>query len=373
MSERSERATVTSAQDMPRAAPNFSAPMTDPAQLEAQAKAGLDPAIAAYVGGGAGDSLRANLEAWRQVRLQPFLLRDVTSVSTGASVLHRPVAAPILVAPTAMHRLVCADGELATARAASDAGVIYVVSMAATTSIEDITASAPSGTHWMQAYVRRDRGITRAGLQRAASAGCQAVVLTVDSPGTRDYRAAPGRPLNDGLPLPNLAPGDATPDVLRVAADYATDLTFDDLAEIRGWTDLPLVVKGILRGDDAVRCLEAGADAIAVSNHGGRLVDGCIPTAVALAEVAQAVGGRADVYVDGGIRTGSDVLKALSLGATAVMVGRPVVWGLAIDGAEGARGVLEALRQQLERTMGACGVVDARAVPRDLVRVAPGF
>jgi 4-hydroxymandelate oxidase len=347
--------------------------MTDPTQLEAQARACLDPAVAAYVGGGAGDSLHANLTAWQQVRLQPFLLRDVTTVSTAASVLDRPVVAPILVAPTAMHRLVCPEGELATARAAAATGVIYVVSMAATTSIEEIVASAPSGTHWMQAYMRRDRSVTRAGLERAAAAGCQAVVLTVDSPGTRDFRPSSGRPLNDGLPLPNLAPGEATPDVLRVAADYATDLTFEDLAEVRAWTDLPLVVKGILRGDDAVRCIDAGADAIAVSNHGGRLVDGCIPTAVALSEVAQALAGRAEIYVDGGIRSGSDVLKALSLGATAVMIGRPVVWGLAIDGEHGARGVLDALRQQLERTMAACGVVDAQDVPSDLIRLAGAF
>jgi 4-hydroxymandelate oxidase len=220
----------------------------------------------------------------------------------------------------------------------------------------------------MQAYVRRDRGVTRASLERAAAAGCQAIVVTVDSPGIPDFRARPGRTLNDGLPLPNLAPSDPHPDVLEVAADYATDLSFDELTQIRGWTGLPLVVKGILRGSDAVRCVEAGADAIAVSNHGGRQIPGCLPTAVALPEVVQAVDGRADVYVDGGIRTGSDVLKALSLGATAVMVGRPIVWGLAIDGEAGARSVLEELRRQLERTMALCGVVDARAVPRDLVR-----
>ncbi len=166
------------------------------------------------------------------------------------------------------------------------------------------------------------------------------MVLTVDSPGIPSYRPQSGPPLNRGFPLPNLAPGQDQPDVLTVAADYATDLTFDDLADVRAWTDLPLVVKGVLRGDDAARCVDGGADAIAVSNHGGRQVPGCIPTAEALPEVVDAVAGRADVYVDGGIRTGTDVLRALALGATAVMVGRPVLWGLAIDGETGAAAVL---------------------------------
>jgi 4-hydroxymandelate oxidase len=295
------------------------------------------------------------------------MLRDVRHISTTTSVLDQSTTAPIMVAPTAMHRLVCPDGELATARAASKAGVVYVVSMVATTAIEEIAAAAPAGPRWMQAYVRRDRGLTRASVERAAAAGCAAVVLTVDSPGNPSIGPQAGRSLNAGLPLPNLAPAEENPDVLRVAADYAADLTFDDLADIRAWTGLPLVVKGVLRGDDAARCIEAGADAIAVSNHGGRLVPGCIPSAMALPEVVDAVAGRGDVYVDGGIRSGADVLKALALGATAVMVGRPIVWGLAIGGEAVAGAVLEELRTQLEHTMALCGVSDVRAVPGDLV------
>jgi 4-hydroxymandelate oxidase len=282
-----------------------------------------------------------------------------------------PASAPIMVAPTAMHRLACADGELATARAAEKAGVIYVVSMVATTSIEDIAATAPAGLRWMQAYVRRDRGLTRASLERAAAVGCQAVVLTVDSPGIPSVRPQPGPSLNHGWPLPNLAVGDETPDVLQLAADYAADLIFDDLAEIRAWTGLPLVIKGVLRGDDAARCIEAGADAIVVSNHGGRQVPGCIPTAVALPDVVDAVAGKGEVYVDGGVRSGADVLKALSLGARAVLVGRPVIWGLAVGGEAVAGAVLAQLRTQLERTMALCGVVHLGSVPRDLV-MAPG-
>lgn len=173
--------------------------------------------------------------------------------------------------------------------------------------------------------------------------------------------------MNRGLPLPNLDPGDSHPDVLRLAADYAADVTFDDLADVRGWTDLPLVVKGVLRGDDAARCLDSGADAIAVSNHGGRQIPGCIPTATALPEVVDAVGGRADVYVDGGVRAGADVLKALALGATAVMIGRPVLWGLAVDGENGAVSVLEQLTADLKRLLALCGVPDVSHVSTDLV------
>jgi 4-hydroxymandelate oxidase len=338
--------------------------------LESTAASKLDPETYSYIRNGAGDSVSANRAAWDDVRLRPRMLRDVAEVSTASTVLGDRTAAPIMIAPTAMHRLVLPEGELATARAAAKAGVTYVVSMAATTSIEEIAQAAPTGHRWMQAYIRRDRGITRACLDRAAAAGCQAVVLTVDAPGKSSYRAQPGRPLNRGLPLPNLAPGDSHPDVLALAADYAADMTFDDLADVRGWTDLPLVVKGILRGDDATRCLDSGADAIAVSNHGGRQIPGCIPTANALPEVVNAVGGRGDVYVDGGLRTGADVLKALALGATAVMIGRPILWGLAVGGENGAVAVLEQLTADLTRLMALCGVPAISDASTDLVYMA---
>ena len=348
----------------------LSQPTIDLMALESMAASALDPAVYAYISGGAGDSVAANMAAWGDLRLRPRMLRDVANVSTVSTVLGDQAAAPLIIAPTAMHRLVLPAGELATARAAARAGVTYVVSMAATTAIEAIVQAAPGGRHWMQAYIRRDRGITRASLERAAAAGCQAVVLTVDSPGTPSYQSQPGRSLNRGLPLPNLAPGESQPDVLSVAADYAADVTFEELTELRSWTNLPLVVKGILRGDDAVRCLDSGADAIAVSNHGGRQVPGCIPSAIALQDVVEAVGGRGDIYVDGGIRTGADVLKALALGATAVMVGRPILWGLAIGDESGAVAVLEQLRADLNRLMAQCGVPDVASVSADLVQRA---
>jgi 4-hydroxymandelate oxidase len=340
--------------------------MIELSRLEALAEEALDPIEFAYVGMSAGDSARHNLIGWQETRLRPQMLRDVSHVSTATTLLGHACKTPIMVAPTAMHRLACELGELATARAAADAAAVYVVSAQATTSIEEISSAAPDGTRWMQAYMMRDRGVTRAMIERAAAAGCSAVVLTVDSPGIPHSVAWTNRPINRSLALPNLFPDLENPDVAEIASNYATDLTFDDLAGIKSWTGLPLVVKGVLRGDDSVRCLDSGADAISVSNHGGRLTPDCVPTAIALAEVADAVGDRAEVYVDGGIRSGSDVLKALALGARAVMVGRPIWWSLAIDGRKGAFEVLDTLRRDLERAMALCGVTDAGCVPRDL-------
>jgi 4-hydroxymandelate oxidase len=340
--------------------------MIELSRLEALAEEALDPVDFAYVSLAAGDSARRNLNGWQETRLRPQMLRDVSDTSTATTLLGHSCKTPIMVAPTAMHRLACELGELATAQAAADAEAVYVVSAQATTSIEEISSAAPNGTRWMQAYMMRDRGITRAMIDRAAASGCSAVVLTVDSPGIPHTVSWTSAPINRSLALPNLFPDLENPDVLEIATNYATDLTFDDLANIKSWTGLPLVVKGVLRGDDAVRCLESGADAVSVSNHGGRLTPDCVPTSIALVEVADAVGDRAEIYVDGGIRSGSDVLKALALGARAVMVGRPIWWGLAIDGRRGAFEVLETLRRDFERAMALCGVTDPTCVPRDL-------
>jgi 4-hydroxymandelate oxidase len=340
-------------------------------RLEEEARARLDPVRFAYVSLAAGDSATSNQAGWRNLHLRPRMLRDVRAVSTTTDLLGQSCKYPILVAPTAMHRLAREEGELATARGAAKAGAIYVVSAQATTAIEDIAAEAPSGPRWMQAYMMRDRGLTRAMLERAAAVGCTAVVLTVDSPGFPHTRtAAVGRPLNENFRLPNLLPDDEAPDVEMMVADYAADLTFDELADIRAWTGLPLAVKGVLQGADAARCIDAGADAVVVSNHGGRLVPDCVATATALPEVVDSVAGKGEVYVDGGIRSGADVLKALALGARAVMVGRPVWWGLAAGGDEGVFTVLDTLRAELERTMALCGVGEVVDVGNDLVAPA---
>lgn len=335
--------------------------------FEAEAMSALSPTAFAYIADAAGDSAAANRQAWRAVRLRPRMLRDVSVVDTGATLLGRACAAPIIVAPTAMHQLVDPDGELATAAGVAAADGLYCVSMSANQSFRDIAAVSPDARRWMQIYVRRDRTITRSVCEAAADLGYTAIVLTVDAPVVRSDRPTGTSSVNEWLPLPNLAPGDPRPDVYDIASDYATDLTFRELEAIKGWTGLPLVVKGVLRGDDALACIDAGADAIAVSNHGGRQLDGVVPTAVALPEIVEQVGDRAEVYVDGGIRSGTDVLKALALGADAVMVGRPVVWSLAVGGPAAVTAYLDELRKELARSMALCGAADLGAIDRSLV------
>jgi 4-hydroxymandelate oxidase len=339
--------------------------------LEELAQSQLDPLAAGYLGMSAGDSAARNVEAWAALHLRPRMLRDLSRLSTVTSVLGERTFAPIMVAPMAVHRLFSPQGELATARGAARAGAVLVVSMAASTALEHIAAAAPLGSRWMQVLVLRDRGLTRSVCERARECGYRAVVVTVDCPPVAVAPPPTQRPTNVGLPLPNYAPEAEHPDLAEFASQYDPTLTFDDLAEIRAWTGLPLVVKGVMRGDDARQCVEHGADALAVSNHGGRLLTGCIPTARALPEVVDAVGGSAEVYVDGGIRSGADVMKALALGANAVLIGRPVLWGLAVDADDGVASVLSDLRDELVRTMALCGVDDLSKVPRDLV-TGPG-
>jgi 4-hydroxymandelate oxidase len=346
--------------------------VVDLSGLEARATAALDPGVAEYVnrGSGEGATRAANLAAWQRLRLRPRVLRDVGAIDTETTVLGTPVTSPVLVAPTAMQRLVHADGERATARAAARAGTVMVVSMVATCSLADVADAAPGAPRWAQMYLLRDRGRTRAMAEAARDAGYQAIVASVDGAAVPygDHRGATP-PVGA---LPNLELG-GPPDgeLLAALRDFDPTVTFDDLAGFGEWSGLPVVVKGVLRGDDAAACVDAGASAVAVSNHGGRIVDGSVATGDVLTEVAAAVGGRAEVYVDGGIRGGADVLKALALGADAVMVGRPAVWGLAVGGEAGVTDVLDTLRAELVRTMAFCGADQLRAVTPDLVASAP--
>jgi 4-hydroxymandelate oxidase len=358
----------------------------DIAAWEAAGRAAIDPVAWAYVAGGVGDecTVTDNVAAWRRMRLRPHMLRDVSSVSTATTVLGTAVPSPILVAPTAMHLLVHPEAERATARGAAAADAVYVLSQAASTALEDVAAAAPDGRRWMQLYVQRDRGRTQAICERAAAAGFGALVVTVDSPVITSRRSVvrPTLGATDAqiartgalpiVPLPNLDPGVAEPDLFALVEGYDSTLRFDDLALLREWAGgLPLLVKGIVRGDDAARCIRAGANGIVVSNHGGRQLDTCVATADALAEVVDAVratgDGQAEVYVDGGIRRGVDVLKALALGARAVLVGRPVVWSLGASGAEGVTELLLGLRDELATAMGLSGLTDVHTIPRDLV------
>jgi len=357
--------------------PDADLPLLALADYEAAASAQAEAYAWEYLarGSGAGITLRENVEAWRRWVLHPHVLRDVSTIDLSTTVLDTTVSTPILVAPTAMHRFFADDGELATARAAAAAGTVFVVSMAATTSVEDVAAAAPDGRHWAQMYMLRDRGRTRALAERVRAAGYRAIVASVDgaSVGRGIASASAGRLTPpEWVRYPNLASdADAeSSDIMRMVSDFDPSVTVADLARFGEWSGLPVVVKGVLRGDDAARAIDAGAAAIAVSNHGGRVLDGVAATADVLPAVVEAVDGRAEVYVDGGIRTGTDVVKALALGARAVMVGRPVLWGLVVDGAAGAAAVLELLNLQFEAAVAFCGARNVAELTRDLVMQA---
>ena len=339
--------------------------MTVAGDFETAASQRLEREVYDYFAGGADDqvTVRDNALAWQRVKLRPRVLRDVDEVDMRSAMLGAPVAAPIGIAPIAGHRLVHPDGECATARGAAAAGMLYVVSTMSTCSMEDVADAAPGAPRWFQLYVRGD--LERAGelIRRAQDRGYTALVVTVDVPTLGLRRGEPAL-LEHRIELPHFpstAPGGSG------VLDRHVALTFDDLATIVSWTTLPVLVKGILRADDAAACVRAGAAGIVVSNHGGRQLDTTVDPPTALAEVASAVGDVAENYVDGGIRRGTDVVKALALGAHGVLVGRPAIWGLAADGAEGVTAVLAELAAELERAMKLCGGRTLDELTADLV------
>ncbi len=346
------------------------------ADFERLAAERLEPGAFGYYAGGAGDelALAGNVEAWRNLRLRPRVLVDVSEVSTETTVLGTPVSMPLLVAPTAIQRLAHADGEPGMARAAAAAGTVMCLSTLATATPEDVAAAAPGAPRWFQLYVFRDRGVTRSFLDQAAAHGFGAIVLTVDAPrlGRRERDFRTGFRVPAEIVVPSMAAiGEwegATPLELLGAIDPS--LTWADLAELRAQSQLPLVLKGIQTAEDAALACEHGVDAIVVSNHGGRQLDAVAPTAELLPEVVDAVAGRLEVYVDGGIRRGSDVVKALALGARAALAGRAPLWGLACDGETGARRVLELLREEIELALALCGCTAPGSVTREHVRAA---
>ncbi|HMJ05255.1 MAG TPA: alpha-hydroxy acid oxidase [Chthoniobacterales bacterium] len=326
----------------------------------------LPPAARDYYEGGALDefTLRENTDAWGRLKLYYRVLAGVGPRDLSTTILGQPVSMPILVAPTAFHKLACEAGEIATARAARAAQTLFVLSSLSNTAMESVFAQA-GAVRWFQLYLYQDRAITLALLQRAEAAGATAIVLTVDAPGlgTRERDARNRFRLPDGIAVENLAPlgkGDL-PEVqgsglaAYVRENFKSDLGFDDLDWLCRSTRLPVVVKGICRGDDARRAAEHGARAVVVSNHGGRQLDTAPATCEVLPRVVEAAGALCEVYVDGGIRRGSDALKAIALGARAVLVGRPVLWGLCVDGEQGAGHVLEILRRELDEAMLLCG------------------
>lgn len=349
--------------------------------FEAVARSRLSAMAYDYYRSGADEehTLHRNRDAWTSYELWYRTLVDVSAPSIRTSVLGTEVASPILVAPTAYHCLAHPDGERATARACESAGSLYVASTLATTTLEDVAVAAPGAPRWFQLYIHKDRDFTARLVARAKAAGYGAIVVTCDTPvlGRRCADVRNGFALPSGMVMANLAealPPDLADDTGSelarfVASRHDASFTWKDLAALAATcAPLPLVVKGIIRGDDARAALDHGARAIWVSNHGGRQLDLAPATADGLVEVMAAIRERAEVYVDGGIRSGTHALIALGLGARAVFVGRPVLWGLAAGGEAGVSRVLALLDDELLRAMRLAGCADVAAVDHDLVR-----
>ncbi|WP_329572676.1 alpha-hydroxy acid oxidase [Kitasatospora sp. NBC_01266] len=341
------------------------------ADVERQARAVLPPGVWDFVAGGSGGelSLRANRAALEEIFLVPRMLRDVSARTTATRLLGAPAALPLAVAPVAYHRLAHPDGELAVARAAAQAGVPFTAATLSSYPIEEITATGADT--WFQLYWLRDPGHRLELIRRAEAAGCSALVLTVDVPWMgrrlRDVRNAFALPSDVVAANLTEAAGSAahrtdgggSAVATHTALAFAPDLTWADVEELRTLTRLPIVLKGVLAPEDAVLAARAGAAAVVVSNHGGRQLDGAVPAVQLVGEVREAVGAAVgddcQVLLDGGIRSGLDVLRALARGADGVLVGRPLIWGLATDGEAGARRVLDLLALEFDDALGLAG------------------
>jgi 4-hydroxymandelate oxidase len=341
--------------------------------LEGKARGKLTSAAYAFAAAGADDeiTLADNIAAWRRLRLRPRVLNDITAIDTSVSGLGARLATPIMVAPFGRHKLFHPDGERATARGSAAAGAVFILPTTATVSIEDVAKESANTPRWFQLYLPSDRLLAENLIDRAAAASFGAIVLTVDQPVYGSSPRAARAPLapsldirNANLPGAPIAQNSYKPGWTGTVTWPAT---WRDLEWLVRRSPLPVIVKGVLRGDDAVRCVEAGARAIIVSNHGGRHLDATVASADALPEIAAALAGKAELYVDGGVRRGTDIVKALALGARAVLVARPVIWGLALDGADGVRAVLDHLLDELKRSMALCGVARLDEITRDLL------
>ena len=329
------------------------------ADYERVAETKVPPEVWCYFAGGAEDevTLRSNRAAFSRWQFRPRVLVDVARVTAETEVLGHALSMPILAAPTAMHRLLDPEGELATARACAAAGTLMCVSTITTRRHAEIDAAVPGAPRWQQVYILEDRGRTEAHLAEAADCGYSALVLTVDTPywarRERDLRL--GFTIPPELPLP-YAGNDESQRARGIAfVPVSPSVSWRDLEWLAHRTGLPVLVKGVLTGEDATLALEHGAAGVIVSNHGGRQLD-CVPASLdALPEVVDAVAGRVPVLMDGGVRRGTDALKALALGASAVLVGRPLLYGLAANGEAGVLHVLELLREETERALALLG------------------
>jgi lactate 2-monooxygenase len=360
-------------------------------ELERLVASTAEPRTAAYVFGGAGgeDTMRANLEAFRQWRIVPRMLRDVSERDLGVRVLGTEMPAPLALAPIGSQTIVHSEGELAVARAAAAVGLTMTLSTVASYTLEQVAAAA-DGPKWFQLYWPRHRELAVSLLERAERAGYRAIVVTLDTflPGwkPRDLQGA-WQPFLEGVGIANylsdpvfLSLLERPPEEDRQAAvgqfvfQFSNpSLTWQDLEWLRGQTRLPIALKGVLHPDDARLAREHGAQGVVVSNHGGRQVDGALATLDALPPIVEVVGDELEVLLDSGVRTGADVVKALALGADAVLLGRPYLWGLAAAGEAGVLSVLRAALAEFDLTLGLSGLRRPSELDRGaLVRAAPG-
>jgi 4-hydroxymandelate oxidase len=352
--------------------------------LESLARARLDPVLFDYIAGGAADewTLAENRAAWSRIQILPRVLRNVSARSLATSVLGTPTSFPVLVAPMGFHGLCHLEAEEATARATAAEDTIFCASTVSNCSLEAI-AAASNGPRWFQLYVYRDRSITRSLVDRAVAAGYSALCLTVDTPlaGPRERDRKNALRMPPHLRLANFPDSHTTAHhqgsgkgsalAQYIAAQWDPSLTWSDVDWLRSISPLPVVVKGVLAHADAVLAVEHGAAAVIVSNHGGRQLDSVPAPATMLLRVVDAVDGRAEILVDGGVRRGTDVLKALALGAKAVLLGRPVLWGLTLDGVDGVRAVLQHLRAEVDLAMALAGCASVADVRQDLLYAGP--
>jgi 4-hydroxymandelate oxidase len=337
----------------------------------------LPPGPYGYYAGGAGDeiTLQDNVAAWQRIALRPRVMVDCSQRDPSTTVLGRRHAHPVIVAPSAFHALASPDAEIATARGAAATETPFCLSTLSTTSLVELATQAPGATRWFQLYVFKDRGVTREMVAVAAAHGYEVLLLTVDLPvfGMRERDLRTGFALDQSTPLPNIAAagGVGTLTLQDVGTLLDQSLTWDDVGRLAADSGLPVIVKGVLTREDARRALDSGAAGLVVSNHGGRQLDTVLSSADALREIVDETGDALDVLVDGGIRRGTDVIKALALGASAVMIGRPVIWGLAVAGERGVRRVLELLLAELDIALALAGAPRAAELDRSWLQPAP--
>jgi isopentenyl diphosphate isomerase/L-lactate dehydrogenase-like FMN-dependent dehydrogenase len=331
---------------------------------EAAAAELLDDGAHGYYAGGAGDevTLRDNVEGFRRWVLRPRALVDIAGCSTRTTVLGQEIAMPLIVAPVAFQRVAHPDGEIGMANAARDAGTIMCLSTLATSSLAEVAATG--APRWFQLYVFQDEGVTRDLVARAKNAGFTAIVLTVDTPtlGRRERDLRSGFTIPEDIAIAELGTGGVTPH--GALEMMSRSVTWIDAERLAGYSELPVLLKGVVTAEDARLACERGAAGVIVSNHGGRQLDGAAATIDSLPEVAEAVDGRIEVLLDGGIRRGADVVKALALGARAVLAGRAPLWGLVVGGEAGARRVLELLHDEIRLALQLSGC----PTPADVTR-----